>query len=141
MGLFGSKKLKEKKVKVFIVEDSKVYAAQLEHFLTQKFADKIEVVTFPVAEVMDVKLENHKLPDIIVMDYILNARFDDAESGIEAMKRIGESYPGIELVLHSSQESLYSQTASEHLNKYHFIPKTQEGMEKIAALIEVLSKS
>jgi CheY-like chemotaxis protein len=144
MGIFKNSKRKaetERTVKVFIVEDSKVYSAQLEHFLRTRFEGNVEIHSFPVAEVMDVKLEHRNFPDLIIMDYVLNARYDDAESGLEAIKRIKEGYPGIEIVLHSGDMSLYDREHDDFIDKCHFIPKTQEGMDKIAGLVEVIAAS
>jgi|GEM_PF-6246342 len=141
MSIFKSgRKTEKKQVRIFIVEDSKVYSHQLEFSLQSHFGDAVIVSCFPVAEVMDVKLEHQNFPDIIIMDHVLNDRYEDAESGLEALKRIKQGYPGIELVLHtaSANDELIEKAVAENL--FRFVPKGEKGLEELIKIVEGLRK-
>jgi DNA-binding NtrC family response regulator len=80
----------EKKVnskKIFIVEDNPTYAKALELFIKQSFSDVKEVKTFPVGEVALMELDRRN-PSVVIMDYFLDGKFFDAETGLAAVKDI-----------------------------------------------------
>lgn len=135
MGIFNFKKKEAEKgkYKIYIAEDNPVYLKQLEFFLTTSFKEEIEVSCFPVAEVIDVKLAHGHIPDAIIMDHQLNDKYEDADSGLNAIKAIHQTHPTILLILHSA----YEPAADDHTNPDLFvsIPKREGAMEEIKTLI------
>jgi DNA-binding NarL/FixJ family response regulator len=105
MGIFNFKKQtnKPKKTIIYIVEDNVLYTRQLEFFLQNKFSDKVSIHSFPVSEVLEVKLEHGHIPDVIIMDNNLSEKYEDAASGLESLRAIHSQYPGIQLILHTAQ--------------------------------------
>lgn len=81
--MFGSKNKGPKLI--FIVEDNAVYAKSLEVFLKSKI-EGVEVKIYPVGELCIDNL--HLKPDVIIMDYFLNAKYYDAENGLSILKEI-----------------------------------------------------
>ena len=140
MGLFRSGKTAPKKpLRIFIVEDSKVYASQLEFMLQSKFGESVVVSTFPVAEVMEVKLEHNDIPDLIIMDHFLNARYDDAEDGSDVLQRIKKDYPKIRLVLHTSASDADTARQAIAGEICHFVPKGTDAFDKLAEIVAALN--
>lgn len=141
MGLFGNKSQKKsEKFLIFLVEDNKIYSRQLEFFIKSKFGDLVELDCSPVAEVAEVKIENGQTPDLIIMDYFLDEKYEEAEKGFDVLKRLKQKYPTIQFILHSSQEnsSLALNIIKEGICNY--IEKGDEGFEEIEHAINELIK-
>lgn len=136
MGLFSRRqKPLDKKRRIFFVEDNLIYARQLEYFLKSKFKGKAEITHFHIAEVMEVKLETGTIPDVIIMDHFLNNSYAGAEPGLNVLKRICGLYPGIHLVLHTSNESVEFIIDSLSGGICDYVPKGAQSMEKLETLI------
>lgn len=141
MKLFGnSHPEKSEKLLIFIVEDNKIYARQLEYFIQLKFGEKVEVVYAPVAEVVEIKIKNGPLPNLIIMDHYLNGQYEDAEEGFDALKRLKKDYPSIEFIFHSSQQSVELALSIVKEGICTYIVKGDEGFNKIEEEIKKLIK-
>lgn len=138
MGLFKTKKRTEeikKKFTVYIAEDNPVYLKQLEFYLKKVHGEAISIESFPVSEVIDVKLEHGHTPSVIIMDHNLSAKYDDAISGIEALKAIHNSHPEILLILHSAHKSAEEEVSNMDHSFFTVVPKGEQAFEKISNLI------
>ena len=140
MGLFKTRRRTEhpKKFTVYIADDNPVYLKQLEFFLNKVYGNEITVESFPVSEVIDVKLEHGHTPDVIIMDHNLSTKYDDAVSGIEALKVIHEKHPNIVLVLHSAHASAEKEANNFDESIFTLIPKGENAFEEIGYLIAKL---
>lgn len=141
MSLFGNKSQKKTgKFLIFLVEDNKIYARQLEFFIQSKFGELVELDYSPVAEVAELKIENGQIPDLIIMDYFLDEKYEDAEKGFDVLKRLKQKHPDMQFILHSSQEcnKLALQIIKEGICNY--IEKGEEGFEEIGQAIKELIK-
>jgi len=134
MGLFNFKKkaVKGKHFTVYLAEDNPVYLKQLEFFLRNTFEDSISVSSFPVSEVIDVKLEHGHIPDVIIMDHLLSEKYEDASVGLDAIQTIHERYPNILLILHSAD----TQAGASDSLIYKNVPKGDGALQHIAELIK-----
>lgn len=137
MGLFSRKSKEKERIKqlVFIVEDNVVYARQTELFLQSKFGEKAEIMHFPVAELAEMKLERGVLPEVIIMDHYLDGKYDDAELGVDALRKIKAKYPSIRLILLSSQESMELAVNSVSEGICDYVPKGAHAMKQLEQLI------
>lgn len=140
MGIFTFRKnagSHQKTITIYIVEDSVLYSKQLEFFLQSKFGKRIYVQSFPVAEVIEVKLEHGHIPDVIIMDHDLSDRYEDAASGLESLNTIHEQYPQILLILHSAVGSSHLAEAITQ-DTFTYIPKGADAFARIEAKIAPL---
>lgn len=135
MGLFAKKKAQENgPLRIFIVEDSKTYALQLQHRIVSKFGHAADVSIFPVSETVDIKLENKLFPDVIILDNFLNTRYDDAESGTASIDRLFQLSPDSRIILHSAGQA--PEALPENVK---FIPKSESGIQEILDLLQQLA--
>lgn len=119
---------------IFIVEDDLIYAKTLENFLKTQFPDLKEIKTFRVGEIA--LLEIHKRPDLIIMDYYLNSKYEDAETGLEIIKQIREIEPELNIVVLSTQQDIdVALEAVEKLN-CNYVKKNFHAFEKIAEILK-----
>ena len=118
---------------IFIVEDNPAYAKTLEAFLKNKFPDVNEVKVFPVGEVC--LMELHRNPTVIVIDYFLDAKYADAETGLEIIKKIKAKKPQTNIIILSSQKGL--DVTHEAIKKYDcsYVTKDEKAFNKVESLI------
>lgn len=117
----------------FIVEDNEAYAKTLESFLKVNFPEAKEIKIFPVGETCVPEL--HKNPDVIIVDYFLDAKKFNAETGIEIIRQIKEEDPKTNIILLSSNDSpAVYKIAVENYN-CPFVKKDAEAFDTIYELI------
>ena len=136
MNIFKRKTTKKETYLIFLVEDNLIYAEQVKHFLITTFGEKANIVHFPVAEILDIKLEAGIIPDIIIMDHYLSDKYPDAELGMTALKRIKKQFPEIELILHSSQDSIRLAVDAIKEGVCNYVEKNAMGLKKLEELIK-----
>lgn len=118
----------------FIVEDNSVYAKTLESFLKVNFPDAKDIRIFPVGETSIPELD--KNPDVIVMDYFLNDKYFDAETGLENIKQIRKLKPKTNIILLSSNDN--PDMVKEAVETYNcsFVKKDDQAFDTIRDLIK-----
>lgn len=130
--LWPEKKVNSKKI--FIVEDNPTYARALELFIKQSFPDVKEVKTFPVGEIALMELDRRN-PSVVIMDYFLDGKFYDAETGIEAIRDIKARRPNVEIILLSSQGEINVAIEATKKYKCHYVKKDDHAFEKVVSHI------
>lgn len=135
--LFKAKE-QEKTGLVFIVEDNKPYAETLKVFLGAEVPAIEEMKLFPVGETC--LLELKKNPDIIIIDYFLDSKYYDAETGLEIIKQIRTEKPEVNIILLSSQEDI--DVVLEMVKKYNcsYVKKDAEAFEKVGEIVADIYK-
>lgn len=121
---------------IFIVEDNPAYAKTLELYLKDKFPDAVEIKIFPVGEVC--LMEIHRNPTVIIIDYFLDAKYRDAETGLEIVKKIKGQKPKTNIIILSSQQEL--DVTLEAVKKYacSYVNKDEHAFSKVEELIRQL---
>ena len=78
-------------------------------------------------------------PDVIILDYYLNSVQKDAANGMEILQVIKKHYPGMHVIMLSSQEhyAIALQTIQKGAEQY--VVKDETAFEKIASLIRELN--
>ena len=135
MSIFKKKISIKEKYLIYLVEDNLIYAELIKHSLSIAFGEKIELVHFPVAEVLDIKLESGNIPNMIIMDHYLSDKYPDAELGLTALKRIKKQFPKIEMILHSSQDSIELAVGAIKEGDCHYVEKSNLGLKNLEELI------
>lgn len=135
--LFKAKE-QEKTGLVFIVEDNKPYAETLKVFLVAEVPAIEEIKLFPVGETC--LLELKKNPDIIIIDYFLDSKYYDAETGLEIIKQIRTEKPEVNIIVLSSQEDI--DVVLEMVKKYNcsYVKKDAEAFEKVGEIVAEIYK-
>ncbi|WP_294674982.1 response regulator [uncultured Fluviicola sp.] len=135
--LFKAKE-QEKTGLVFIVEDNKPYAETLKVFLGAEVPAIEEMKLFPVGETC--LLELKKNPDIIIIDYFLDSKYYDAETGLEIIKQIRTEKPEVNIIVLSSQEDI--DVVLEMVKKYNcsYVKKDAEAFEKVGEIVAEIYK-
>ena len=130
--LFKSKLPKSKII--FIVEDNPAYAKTLEAFIKTSFPDTKEIKIFPEGETC--LMELHRNPDVIIIDYFLDAKYYDAETGLEIIKKIRAQKPEMNIIVLSHQKNI--DIVLEAVKTYHcsYIKKDEQAFDRVEEIIK-----
>lgn len=88
---------------IFLVDDDKMFLKSLEHYI-QRTLKKITIKTFSTGE--ECLSNMHQKPDIILLDYILNAKYLDAMNGIKVLDQIKTTDPDSTVIIFSAQDHI-----------------------------------
>lgn len=119
---------------IFIVEDNPAYAATLEMFLKSSFPNGKEIKIFPVGETC--LMELHRNPDVIIIDYFLDTKYYDAETGLDIVKQIRLQKPEMNIIVLSSQKEI--DITLEMVKQYNcsYVKKDENAFEKVEEFLK-----
>jgi two-component system OmpR family response regulator len=125
----------DKPKKIFIVDDDAMLTEALKDYLTRTTPNEIYV--FSTGEECLKHLPEN--PDVIILDYYLNTVHKDAANGMEILQVIKKHYPGIHVIMLSSQEhyAIALQTLQQGAGQY--VIKDENAFGKIVSLIRELN--
>ena len=124
---------------IFIVEDNEVYARTLQSFIKSRFPNVKEVKIFRIGELS--LMELHRNPSIVIVDYFLNSKYEEAHNGLEIIKNIKVQKPLTHIIVLSAQEKF--NVMLEAIKKYDcsYVQKDKDAFQHVEKLIEdILSK-
>src|SRR5580692_1731241 len=115
------------KIKVFLVDDDKMFLEALKHSLSE---ERIEIKRFPTGEEC---LENIKQeqPEIVILDYSLNSNCAFAMNGIQVLNKIKQSSPDTRVILLSSTYNEEVAFDGMKYGAYEYITKDASVMFKL----------
>ena len=129
---------KKKDILVFIVDDDPMFLKVLENWLLKEVPD-LQVKTFPTGEACLHAMDLN--PDIVILDYFLDAEFPYAWNGIEVLKKINSLYPLLPVIIFSAQENI--ETAMQSINEgaFEYVSKKEGGFAKIKDIVMDIAES
>jgi DNA-binding NarL/FixJ family response regulator len=80
-------------------------------------------------------MELDKNSDLIIMDYHLNSKYYDAETGLETIKKIRAARPNINTLLLSGQEKIDVVIETVRENKCCYIKKDLNAFKKLEEMV------
>jgi DNA-binding NarL/FixJ family response regulator len=123
------------KINLFIVEDNILYANTLHEFLKTRFP-YLKIKIFHTGETFLKELSQN--PDIVIMDYFLNSKYEEALNGLEIIKQIKAQKPETHIIVLSVQEKYSVMIESIALYNCSYVQKDPEAFNKVAELINDL---
>lgn len=88
------------KKNIFVVDDDKMFATMLADHLEEQ--GRYTVSTFGTGEECLERLDEH--PDVIILDYYLDANVPGAKNGLEILQAIHKHAPEQKVIMLSAQE-------------------------------------
>lgn len=110
-----------------------MYSEMLKEFLNTKIPAIKELKVFPVGETC--LMELHKNPDVIIIDYFLDSKYYDAETGLEIVKQIRLEKPEMNIIVLSAQEDI--EVVLEAVKKYNcsYVKKDENAFGKVEEIV------
>ncbi len=119
--------------KIFIIDDDAMYAMFMEDHLKSKGHE--EISTFSTGEAGLEKLNEG--PEVILLDYNLDADVPGAMNGKEVLEEIRKSNTKVHIIMISAQEAYGEQDSGED-KALHYIVKGNQSFTQIDSIIESL---
>lgn len=122
---------KKSQVRVFLVDDDAVFLKLLEIEFMQN-AD-FDIDTFETGELC---IENlSKKPDIIILDYHLDAVDRDAMNGLATLDEIKEINPDIPVIILSAQDKIDVAINCMHHKAFDYVVKSETAFLRLQKII------
>ncbi len=125
---------KEKKIKLFLVDDDALYLKLLQIELLEH-AD-FDIETFATGELCIENLAHG--PDVIVLDYHLDGIERDAMNGIQTLDKIKEFNPEIAVVMLSSQDKIDVAVNCMHHKAFDYVVKSETAFLRLQKAVTTI---
>ena len=125
--------MNKKNPTIFIVDDEPLLSEMLTDYLKGQYAG-FNILSFPTGEACLQRL--HEQPDLVVLDYYLNTKEQDAANGIDILKEINRQNKSIPVIMLSSQERYGTAAQTIMYGAVHYVIKGQDAFEEIFQLIK-----
>ena len=121
---------------VFIVEDNELYAKSLQSFLYSQFPKLKTVKKFRIGELCLLELDQK--PEIVVLDFMLNSKYAEANNGLDIIREIKRELPETDVIVLSSLPA--TSTSILSVKKYYssYVCKNDVAFENLKALMEYI---
>ena len=120
---------------VFLIDDEPIQNEMLKDFLADRFLSHIK--TFDNGE--EAMKEMHLGPEVIVLDYHLNAHDKSAKNGVEVLKMIKDNYPKVEVIMLSGQDKIEVAVESMKYGAYDYVLKGETAFSRIENIMNNIS--
>lgn len=124
-----------KPIKLFLVDDDSVFLKSLELEFLQHADFVIE--TFPSGETCFAHIAS--LPDIIILDYLLDGIDKNAMNGIETLDKIKALHPEIPVVMLSAQDKIEVAINCMHHKAFDYVVKSETAFVRLQKIITTIS--
>lgn len=123
-------------LKVYVVEDDTMQGEMVKDHLTGK---GYSVKLYNTGESFLKELEADK-PDILVLDYNLNAVDKSAMEGIDILKRAKDKTPDLEVVMYSGQDSIDVAVDTMRYGAFDYVVKGEAAFSRLDFIIGKIRK-
>lgn len=118
-------------INLFIVDDSKLQATDLKHFLHNRFGADINISTFNDGDSCIEKID--KDTHIVILDYTM-----EGKNGLEVLKEIKAINPKTEVIMLSGNEDMAIAIQTFRSGAKDYVIKGQGSLKKLSKLIQVI---
>jgi len=124
----------ETKIKLFLVDDDKVFLKSMEIEFLQH-AD-FDIETYPTGEQCVKNLSNK--PDVIILDYNLDGIEHGVMNGIETLDKIKSYDADIAVVMLSSQDKIDVAINCMHHRAFDYVVKSETAFTRLQKIITTI---
>ena len=125
--------MEKSRATIFIVDDEPLLAEMLTDYLHIR-DESYRIKSYPTGEAC---LQNiGERPDIVILDYYLNAKERDAANGIDILKEIRSRDKSLPVIMLSSQENFGTAAKTIMHGAIHYVPKGQDAFGQVYDLIK-----
>ncbi len=116
---------------IFLVDDEPIQNEMLKDYLSDRFEYKIKTYDSGEGAIKDIQLN----PQIIVLDYHLNAHLPNAQNGVEVLKMIMEMQPTAKVIMLSGQDKIDVAVDSMKYGAYDYVIKGETAFARMENII------
>lgn len=127
----------QRNFRIYLVDDDVKTLIMLKHNLEKKIEHPITVNVFAYGENCLDRMQEEQ-PDIVVLDYYLNAIREGAQTGSEVLRQIKELSPSTQVVMISGQEDMETALKCIRAGAYDYIIKNEKAMARLELVVNKL---
>jgi two-component system, OmpR family, response regulator len=116
---------------IFLVDDEPIQNEMLKDYIAERFPFTIKTYESGEAAISDMALN----PEIVVLDFHLNAHLPEAQDGVAVLKRMKEINPHAEVVMLSGQDKLDVAVESMKHGAYDYVVKGETAFSRMENVI------
>jgi two-component system, OmpR family, response regulator len=132
MNLLNFNSGKKPPITIFIIEDNEIYSKALVRWLQQKLPEA-ETVSFKVGELaVDSKIK----PNVIIVDYHLNANYYDAADGLTIVNEIRGKWGVVPVIMLTSQMDVMVAVKAAKLDRLYYVQKDDHSFEQVIEMVK-----
>jgi two-component system, OmpR family, response regulator len=112
---------------IFLVDDEPIQNEMLKDYIAERFDFDIKTYDNGEEAIANIGLN----PEIIVLDFHLNAHLANAKNGVEVLKALKELKPDTQVIMLSGQDKLEVAVESMKYGAYDYIIKGETAFSRI----------
>ena len=120
--------------KIFLVDDDVKTLIMVKNRLENNIKAPLTVNVFAYGENCLDRIEAEK-PNIVVLDFFLDAIRENAENGLEILKKIKSVCPDTEVIMMSGQEDMETALSCIRNGAYDYIIKSEKAQARLELTI------
>jgi DNA-binding NtrC family response regulator len=121
---------------IFLVDDEPIQNEMLKDYLAERFQYNIKTYDNGEEALRNMNLN----PEVIVLDFHLNAHLPNAQNGVEVLKKIMESYPHTQVIMLSGQDKLEVAVDSMKNGAYDYVVKGETAFSRMENIINNINE-
>jgi two-component system, OmpR family, response regulator len=122
---------------MFIIDDDAVQREMIKDYMTDRYLFNIKIFDNGEEAMKDIETDK---PEIVILDYYLNAHNTQAKNGIEVLKQIKEKSATTEVVMFTGEDKLETALASMRNGAFDYVVKGESAFNKIEKVINTLGE-
>lgn len=123
--------MKNKPIKIFIVEDNNVFAMTLKADIENHFSNiPLEIKLFKTGEESWVKFKEEE-PQVVILDYNLNSKNSEAMDGNEVLVWFKRENPKTKVILLTGEDNVQIAIDSFRIGAFDYVIKNETQFKRI----------
>ncbi len=121
---------------IFLVDDEPIQNEMLKDYVSDHFKYKIKTYESGETAIADMHLH----PEIVVLDFHLNAHLPDAQNGVEVLRKIKEIAPLTQVIMLSGQDKLDVAVDSMKYGAYDYVIKGETAFSRMGNILNNINE-
>jgi two-component system OmpR family response regulator len=121
---------------IFLVDDEPIQNEMLKDYLAERFLYEIRLFDNGEEALQHMGLN----PEIVVLDYHLNAHNPDAKNGVEILREIKDRYPATQVIILSGQDKIDVAVDSMKYGAFDYVVKGETAFSRTENILNNLSE-
>jgi DNA-binding NtrC family response regulator len=121
---------------IFLIDDEPIQNEMLKDYLSERFAYPIKTFESGEEALKYMDLD----PEIIVLDFHLNAHMPNAKNGVEILKMIKEKHPNVQVIMLSGQDKIEVAIDSMKYGAYDYVIKGETAFSRMENILNNIAE-
>jgi len=121
---------------IFLVDDEPIQNEMLKDYLSERFQYQFKTYDSGEAAMKDIHLN----PEIMVLDYHLNAHLPKAQNGVEVLKQVKEIENSPAVIMLSGQDKIEVAVDSMKYGAYDYVIKGETAFARMENIIKNINE-